>query len=129
MDKKQYDRERYLRNRDSEILRATVLRITTMNGPKRFAYQLKHANYKAKRRGYEPCKATPEEIELCFTGSCQICETAEADLPRKLAIDHCHKTGRFRGWLCCECNKGVGFLGDDVRGIIERLTRYEKANK
>jgi hypothetical protein len=28
--------------------------------------------------------------------------------------DHDHKTNMFRGWLCHDCNRGLGFLGDDA---------------
>jgi hypothetical protein len=27
--------------------------------------------------------------------------------------DHDHTTEKFRAWLCHDCNRGLGFLGDD----------------
>jgi hypothetical protein len=39
----------------------------------------------------------------------------------ELILDHDHTTGAFRGWLCRECNSGLGFLGDDVAGITAAL--------
>lgn len=39
---------------------------------------------------------------------CAICGTAD-----KLQIDHCHSTGRLRGWLCGTHNRALGLLGDD----------------
>ena len=35
----------------------------------------------------------------------------------KLNLDHCHHTGKFRGWLCRECNVGIGHLGDNISGL------------
>lgn len=43
-----------------------------------------------------------------------------------LNLDHDHITGKFRGWLCDRCNKGLGSLGDSIAGLekaIEYLTR------
>lgn len=34
-----------------------------------------------------------------------------------ICIDHNHKTGHFRGWLCANCNRGIGFLGDSIEGL------------
>jgi len=27
--------------------------------------------------------------------------------------DHCHTTGKFRGWLCNRCNVGMGYVDDE----------------
>ena len=40
-----------------------------------------------------------------------------------LHLDHNHKTGRFRGWLCTRCNVGIGMLGDNIIGL-RRAIRY-----
>jgi len=41
----------------------------------------------------------------------------------KLVIDHDHKTGKFRGLLCRECNLGIGLLKDNVT-ILKMAIKY-----
>jgi hypothetical protein len=42
----------------------------------------------------------------------------------KLHLDHSHgKSKKFRGWLCRNCNQGIGMLGDNIVGI-KRALKY-----
>jgi len=52
---------------------------------------------------------------------CECCGLAPTK--KRLALDHDHKTGKFRGWLCSECNFGIGKLGDSLDGL-ERARLY-----
>lgn len=36
----------------------------------------------------------------------------------KVVFDHCHDTLVHRGWLCDNCNRSMGMLGDDVGGML-----------
>jgi hypothetical protein len=38
-------------------------------------------------------------------------------------VDHCHETGKVRGLLCNDCNRGLGLLGDNIANI-ERAILY-----
>ncbi len=67
------------------------------------------------------CDATPEELDATFTGKCNICGVPEIELNKKLCMDHNHETGKFRGWLCSKCNKGLGLLGDSEELLIDAL--------
>ena len=62
-------------------------------------------------------------LEMSKDG-CQICGCSESEAgERGFAVDHCHDTGRIRGVLCQNCNRGIGLLGDDpVR--LEKAVRY-----
>lgn len=40
---------------------------------------------------------------------------------RGIHLDHCHKTGKFRGWLCVNCNTGIGKLGDSIEGLLTAI--------
>jgi hypothetical protein len=52
---------------------------------------------------------------------CAICKQPEqAKLNgkvKRLAVDHCHDTGKVRGLLCCKCNTAIGLLDHDVQKI------------
>jgi hypothetical protein len=44
----------------------------------------------------------------------------------RLSLDHCHITGRLRGFLCGPCNSGLGYLGDTperVRAALKYLLK------
>lgn len=41
----------------------------------------------------------------------------------RLAVDHCHKTGRIRGLLCWLCNRAIGILRDNAKAAT-RLGAY-----
>jgi hypothetical protein len=59
----------------------------------------------------------------------QICECCGRPESRKgyvLALDHCHLSGKFRGWLCNNCNVALGKLGDTEAGVLN-LLRYLRA--
>lgn len=75
----------------------------------------------AKTKGYEPINATVKDLIDAFTGACHICGIAEAKIDRSLCADHCHETGKFRGWLCHRCNTGLGFLNGNLSKAITYL--------
>ena len=67
-------------------------------------------------------------------GVCAICRNPEtrpqpSGKPRRLAVDHCHKTGRVRGLLCSNCNTAIGLLNDDPDLITEAAIYLEKHKK
>ena len=43
----------------------------------------------------------------------------------KLFLDHTHGSDEFRGWICRECNSGIGLMGDSVEGVRKALTYLE----
>lgn len=56
----------------------------------------------------EPTRPMPERCECCNS------------LPNgkgALHNDHDHVTKKFRGWICSNCNRGIGYLGDTKSGI------------
>lgn len=57
-------------------------------------------------------------------GVCAICSSPPPNNRKtRLAIDHCHKTGKVRGLLCDKCNRSIGLLKDDVN-ILAKAIEY-----
>ena len=52
---------------------------------------------------------------VCFLTSKMIQDYHDPDSRKKVTwvLDHNHKTGKFRGWLCNTCNSALGWLDDD----------------
>jgi hypothetical protein len=57
---------------------------------------------------------------------CECCGGKETG--RVLALDHCHLTKTFRGWLCAECNTAIGKLGDEIIGVLKALNYLLRAS-
>ncbi len=60
------------------------------------------------------------EILAAQDGRCYICRWATG-ASKRLAVDHCHETGRVRGILCGPCNQMIGRLGSDA---LRRAANY-----
>lgn len=41
----------------------------------------------------------------------------------RITFDHCHTSGKFRGWLCYSCNITLGHIEDDPK-ILRALAEY-----
>jgi hypothetical protein len=57
-------------------------------------------------------------------GACGICKTSKPTGRWKVfAVDHCHATGKVRGLLCNECNRGIGLLKDSIE-VLKSAVNY-----
>jgi hypothetical protein len=57
------------------------------------------------------------------------CECCGKPVTRNWQLDHDHETGEFRGWLCKQCNTGLGNLGDTLQSLtlaVEYLKRAQQ---
>ena len=61
-----------------------------------------------------------ERMLLAQHGRCAICG-GEILSKRRLAVDHCHKSGRVRGLLCGPCNGFLGRINDDPASLLAYL--------
>jgi hypothetical protein len=65
---------------------------------------------------------------------CPICERTEEQVKnrggKKLGpwcCDHDHETGDYRGYLCHDCNRGIGILNDDPNRLRKAAKYIEDA--
>ena len=97
---------------------------------KTLSYQRKNPE---KRRGYKlklQYKTTLKEYQRLFElqgGKCAICgqDNSGCKTKKSLCIDHDHKTGKIRGLLCDNCNKGLGCFKDSLESL-DLASKYLK---
>lgn len=56
------------------------------------------------------------------SSSCDCC----GKMTETIGLDHCHQTNTFRGWLCADCNQGLGKLGDTFEAITKVMGYLSK---
>jgi len=66
--------------------------------------------YELARREAAAGRPRPEKCEACGR-------------PGDIHFDHCHLTGKFRGWICESCNLALGKMNDDP-DLLRRLASY-----
>ena len=50
---------------------------------------------------------------------------------KRIDADHCHQTGKPRGWLCLNCNSALGHTADDpalLRKLAEYVEYYQRVH-
>lgn len=50
---------------------------------------------------------------------CEVCKKSD----RRICFDHCHKSQKFRGWICSNCNSALGHTKDDPK-LLRKLAAY-----
>jgi hypothetical protein len=69
------------------------------------------------RMNYGMTEADYEALLSTQGGTCAICRTPPTG-GRRLHVDHDHEDGAVRGLLCSNCNRGIGYLRDDVANLL-----------
>ena len=125
-DKKEYDRIRYQKNKDSIKARSKEYRKRRPDvgreAMKRFRNKLPKEAAKGRELKYKYGLSWEEYLILYDSqeGSCKICKTPLSLLSENQTktanVDHCHSTGKIRGLLCGDCNRGIGLLKDSPSG-------------
>jgi hypothetical protein len=79
------------------------------------AYGAKRRERDAERRG--ATSPRPQQCEVC----------GRRNGKHGIALDHCHQTGGFRGWLCYSCNTILGHAGDNPKILRDLITYLERS--
>lgn len=93
-------------------------KIDRRNNPE--AQKLRNKAFKVRRRAKQEAligRPRPEHCELCN----------DPGYGRKPSIvfDHCHASGKPRGWLCDRCNKTLGLVKDDINLLYKMINYLE----
>jgi nitrate/TMAO reductase-like tetraheme cytochrome c subunit len=89
--------------------------------------------YKWKER-YNITPEHYDEMVKSQNNRCAICgnvEIAKHNITKKvqkLAVDHCHSSGKVRGLLCQDCNRGLGKFHDNIQRL-ENAIKYLTARQ
>jgi hypothetical protein len=75
---------------------------------------------------------TGEKYQMLYElqgGKCAICQTTAGHITKngnvaRLALDHCHETGKPRGLLCNKCNRGIGYLKNNLDSAVSYLSGF-----
>ena len=60
---------------------------------------------------------------------CAICNVDLLSINRSLVhYDHCHASGKYRSFLCTNCNRGLGHFKDSIESL-ETAIKYLKEHK
>jgi len=91
-------------------------RMRALNPEKEKARLKRFSEKMEKKRILEAGREKPELCEICFTNEF------------KVVFDHCHNSGKFRGWICDRCNRVLGIVKDSP-ALLKKLALYlEKHN-
>lgn len=103
-----------------------------------FRPECKECTAKNRKERYNPASNRRNNLQKTFgkgvldtyqelfdkqEGVCAICSSAENGRYKHLSIDHCHDSGKIRGLLCNNCNRGIGLLKDNPE-LLRKAAEY-----
>lgn len=122
--------------RGERTWRCKVIKTEQDKTPRRKEYMQQYSkDYYALTGGAAQHKAwikqygiTPEDYQQMMDeqeGKCVLCRE-KCSSGQRLSVDHHHDTGKVRGLLCRNCNRGLGFFKEDP-DVLLRAIEYLKA--
>jgi Recombination endonuclease VII len=107
-------REQYRKQREAKRLkyperRREDIRAYRARNPERARDQSSQSSLRCKRSKVHGVPDGPPP------SVCEICAKPSTNKRHRVPVvlDHCHRTNRFRGWLCDSCNKILGLVKDN----------------
>ena len=71
---------------------------------------------------------TPECFDRMMAEQSNCCAICQREFTKTPHVDHCHKSGEVRGLLCSNCNRAIGFLGDDPLTVSRAVDYLERTH-
>lgn len=72
---------------------------------------------------------TNPKPEIGQNFNCPICDkTFIREYSNDVVLDHCHKTGTIRGWVCNSCNTSIGKFNDDIKILTRAIDWIKKTS-
>lgn len=116
----QYEVQRKYNLAHPEMTREGSRRWRSKNREK--ANQLKQESRRFKLRGLTGIEF---ESRYNLSPACEICKEPFASRS-EACVDHCHRSGKFRGLLCGKCNAGLGLFRDSTLFLISAKNYLER---
>lgn len=93
----------------------------------------KKNNYIKNRHGITLQEYNAKLAEQDFV--CAICGVELSEGDPNTHLDHCHKSGKLRAFLCTNCNRGLGHFKDSIDNLQKAVdylnshSEYENSQK
>jgi hypothetical protein len=93
------------------------------------ARAMRARNPVAQKARQERTKQRKRASDIAIAGReppalCELC----GEFHGRIVFDHCHVSGRFRGWLCDRCNKVLGLVYDSAELLTKLAAYLEQSN-
>lgn len=82
------------------------------------AAEVREAELRERRRHADRLHELRKAAPRPKPSDCEVCGSFGT-----IVLDHCHLTGKFRGWLCANCNFALG-LARDSPETLRKLADY-----
>lgn len=119
---KRKDKPRILNDADKEKKRLKSA-IYRRDNSEKFKWSVKKACY--KQLGLDITKEQYDDLHKKQEGRCAICGKEPNGFKKSLCLDHCHDTLKVRGFLCDNCNAGLGKFKDSVDNMKKAIQYLE----
>jgi hypothetical protein len=96
-------------------------RVYRKNNPEKFKLSVKFSSY--KKLGLDITKEEYHNLLDQQDNKCAICNKTAEGFKKSLCLDHCHATLKVRGFLCDNCNAGLGKFKDNPE-LLNKAVKY-----
>ena len=111
-------------------IRKAATRRWERNNPEKFEAQKMRRRVRAA--GVPEHQVDEMVARLRNTTACELCQRSAEEVGGRwngtYHVDHCHRTGVFRGILCAECNLALGKFQDSP-DVLRRAISYLERHK